>query len=328
MLAAISSRLEAVCSVRADRSLLPAAISLLTPATEVLAWRMPTTNSARRASRARSSSRLPACGAGTAEVRSPSAMRSVTSEAWARGRRMERDSSQAQARLSNRPTSEPSQQRDALGFAARSGLAGLCHALALELGQLVHRRCIGIGRRPQLVGDGVWRQSLACLAALHEVIPHRAKAIPGLVDGVKQRLRLSISRQLVQALAHFGRTGRRGFAVSIDACGVGGVVDLQQGFRAGGAKHHDGVQFTRQQCALGRRAAQVIRNVLQACQSPDAHRCRQGHDETDHPKSQGQTDCNTCVGNRHGGSREYEMKIAALPLRPLPELYRQKVTSP
>ncbi len=114
MLAAISSRLEAVCSVRAERSVLPAAISALAPATEVLACRMPTTRPAsrccmppRRSSRARTSSRLPAAAAGTGEVRSPSAMRSETEDARASGTRMERESSSAQPSESSNPSSDP-----------------------------------------------------------------------------------------------------------------------------------------------------------------------------------------------------------------------------
>ena len=162
MLAAISSRLEAVCSVRADRSLLPAAISLLAPATDVLAWRMPTTNSARRAcmparraNRARSSSRLPVCGSGTAEVRSPSAMRSVTSVAWARGRRMERDSSQAQARLSNRPTSEPAASSVCLGVRC----ARRPHGPLPRAGAGIRPACSPLPHRhqPQAAAGWQWR---------------------------------------------------------------------------------------------------------------------------------------------------------------------------
>ncbi|MNL43679.1 hypothetical protein D3C87_1662040 [compost metagenome] len=59
------------------------------------------------------------------------------------------------------------QQGDALLLTALSRVAGLCHALALELSELVHRCGIGVGRRAQLVGDGIGRQGLAALAAFH-----------------------------------------------------------------------------------------------------------------------------------------------------------------
>ena len=193
------------------------------------------------------------------------------------------------------------QQRDALAFAAGGSGTRFGHTLALVFGQLVHGCGVGVCRRTQLLGNGVGRQGLARLAALDEVVPHRAKTVAGLVDGIEQGLRFRVCRQLVQALAHFGRAGRGGLAVGVDARRVVGVVvDLQQRFGAGGAEHHDGVQLPRQQRALGRRTAQVVRNVLQPGQPPDTHRRRQGHDEADHPKSQGQADSNTCVGDGHG----------------------------
>ncbi len=94
-------------------------------------------------------------GSGTAEVRSPSAMRSVTSEACARGRRMERDSSQAQARLSNRPTSEPAASSVCLGVRC----ARRPHGPLPRAGAGIRPACSPLPHRhqPQAAAGWQWR---------------------------------------------------------------------------------------------------------------------------------------------------------------------------
>lgn len=142
------------------------------------------------------------------------------------------------------------QQEDALAGAAGRGFTVLGHPLLLKRGELVHRCCIGVRRWAQLAGDGLGGQGFARLAAFDKIIAHRSEGVACAVHGVKQGLGCGVVGQHVQALAHFGRAGRRGLAVSIDAGGVGGVVDLQQSLGAHRAEHHNGMQLTREHGAL------------------------------------------------------------------------------
>ena len=175
-----------------------------------------------------------------------------------------------------------------MALTAECCCAGLGHPLALEFGQLLDRRGVALGRGPQQSADRFFCDGLAGRSLLDELVAGLAKGVAGLVDGGEQIARGRIGGQRIEAFAHLGRARRSGLAVGVDAGGKGGVVNQQQGLSPAGADDHDGVQLARQQRALGRVAAQIVRNALQLNQTPYPNARGQGHHQAHHAKGQGQ----------------------------------------
>src|SRR5471030_535185 len=120
---AVSSRLPAWCSVRRDRSRLPAAICSLAVAIELLPSRTPrTVADSLSCILARPVSRRPISSSRSATIefdRLPPAMASKWSSAWASGPMMARSSATLEARISTAPTTTAaSAQSNSLSYSA------------------------------------------------------------------------------------------------------------------------------------------------------------------------------------------------------------------